>query len=211
MKEEYIKHIHSLSEHDAKERIFVIAEIVREYKDSGASMLTSTWDLLNRIEDTLIETGLSTSISMPNPDKLEHVIISCDASIKKNPGGPAAVGYFIEYKDNPSQKYAAMCSATTNNQAEYDAIYMALTNFTDLINNPGCEIEIRSDSKLVIKQLNGQWDCRDEELKKKRNAIWRLAQALPVLVSFQWRPRNSTSALAEANFLAQDLLGVPRH
>jgi ribonuclease HI len=150
------------------------------------------------------------------PPKLDHIIISCDASIKENPGGPSAVGAVIQWAnrgvDNQDPLIISQQSpATTNNQAEYDAIYTALTNLMSLHNNPGVMIEVRSDSQLVIKQLNKEIECHDKDLQRRRDAIQELVRELPVPVTFVWRPRNSTPELKLANHLAQDLLGVPRH
>ena len=140
-----------------------------------------------------------------------HVIISCDASIKENPGGPSSIGFVIR---KPREKPVGMSKpspATSNNQAEYDAIYEGLSTFFNLNNNPGCKVEIRSDSKLVIDQLNGDMKCQDKSLMKRRDAIREFIKALPVPIEFKWRRRNSTKDLEEANYLAQDLLGVSRH
>ena len=138
-------------------------------------------------------------------------ILSCDASIKENPGGPSAVGVVIEQPDGAKLKLSQLSPATSNNQAEYDAIYFALTSLMGLNNNPGAEVEVRSDSQLIIRQLTGEIECRDEQLKKRRDLILELVRSLPVPVIFQWRPRNNTPELKQANYICQDALGVRRH
>jgi ribonuclease HI len=146
---------------------------------------------------------------------LQHIILSCDASIKKNPGGPSSVGFVVEWPAELPQKTPLMSSqqvkANTNNEAEYDAVYFGLITLMNLHHNPRCKVEVRSDSRLVIDQLNGDMKCNNERLERRRDLILELIGELPVPVTFVWRPRNSTAALQQANYLAQDLLGVPRH
>lgn len=142
---------------------------------------------------------------------IKHVIISCDASIKINPGGPASVGVVIEQNKKKDLELVRHSKSNTNNQAEYDAIYFGLTCFLNVCNNPQALIEIRSDSQVIVSQLNGEMKCHDQVLKQKRDSIWKLAKACPSPIKFEWRPRNSTPGLKKANYLAQDILGVKLH
>jgi len=138
--------------------------------------------------------------------KSEHTIISCDASITKNPGGIAAVGVVIETPQT-YMKIAQGSSATTSPQAEYDAIYFALEALSTLtVVDP---IEIRSDCQVVIQQLKGEMNCNDPQLQRRRDLI--LERTKNLNVKFVWRPRNSTEGLRDANFAAQDYLKVRRH
>lgn len=169
---------------------------------------------LDRIEEKLdkIIALLEPDLTMTHPplEVPQHTIISCDASIKTNPGGPSSVGFVIRRPNEQPMIVAKPCPATTNNQAEYDAVYEALTTLFNLVNNPG-KVEVRSDSKLVIDQLNGEMECHDKTLAKRRDAIREFVKALPVEVTFTWRPRNSTPDLETANYRAQEILGVSPH
>lgn len=150
---------------------------------------------------------LMEKFSRPNKQE-EKVIISCDASITKNPGGDAAVGFVIECPGSKTLKISKGTPSRTNNQAEYDAVYEALTTLFDLKNNLSYPVEVRSDSKLVIRQLNGEWQCNDKDLDRRRKIILELVNQLPVEIKFVWFPRNSTPALKLANNEAQNYLGV---
>ena len=151
-------------------------------------------------------------IIQEEPQEEMAIIISCDASIKTNPGGPAAIGAVIRFPDETKPlSIAKLTNAQTNNEAEYDAIYEGLTALVNLHNRPKYPITIRSDSQLVVKQLKGEYKINLEPLKRKCLSINELAKSLPVPVKIEWRPRNSTPDLTQANFNAQDALGVKRH
>lgn len=193
---------------EANDRLESIVEMIYEHMDS-ADMLVSTNRLLMQV--SCVALGVEPQEEQ-RPLKRAHIVVSCDASVKKNPGGPAAVGIVVEFPDQrPELAMSRASRATTNNQAEYEAIYFALVTLFNLHNNPGSMVEIRSDSRLAIEQLNKEMECRDESLKNKRDIILEFVERLPVEVRFVWRPRNSTIALKRANHLAQDELGVPRH
>lgn len=198
---------------EAIQRLESIQELAQEALDDGRPMLNYSWDLFQKIQGIARGNDLTPfPISKSTIKPLQHVIISCDASITKNPGGKVAVGVVIEFKDEPGiDIFRLMPKSKTNNEGEYDAIYVGLTQLMTLKNNPGCEVEIRSDSKVIVDQINDKIKCNKPELIRRRDAIRELALELPVLVSFQWKPRNSTPGLERANYLAQDALGVPRH
>jgi len=99
----------------------------------------------------------------PNyPLKIEHVIINTDGASQGNPG-PAAIGVTI--RDERKRQLASISrriGRTTNNQAEYQAIIAALEEAIKLGAN---RVELRSDSELVVKQINGQYRVKNASLK----------------------------------------------
>lgn len=200
-----------MTQTDLPQRLETIREIALEVLQNKDSLSVAAYEALLKIYKVASRTDELPDLALPPQADLKHVIISCDASIKKNPGGPASVGYVIEDKGATPRAFAKVTPATTINQAEYDAIYEGLTTFFATNNNPGCAVEIRSDSKLIISQLKNEMKCNDSELIKRRDLIQELVGQLPVPVLLIWRPRNSTRAMQEANFRAQDKLGVPRH
>jgi ribonuclease HI len=206
------EHHETMDKSEAVQRLIAVQELIEGYLSSN-DVLTPTWNLLQKVR-TVAYGGDFDAMQIPedNLPPLTHAIISCDASITKNPGGTVAVGVVIQLKDTaPTEFYRVVRNSKTCNEGEYDAIYFGLTQLINLHNNPGCEIEVRSDSLLAVNQLNGVMKCNKERLQRKRDNILELVKQIPVPVSFQWRPRNSTPALEKANFLAQDALGVSRH
>jgi len=150
-------------------------------------------------------------VSSEDQDK---IIISCDASITRNPGGRVAVGVVIRFppEDKLDPIKLARCTpSSTNNEGEYDAVYEGLVHLFNTHNRPKHEVVIRSDSKLVVNQLLGEWNINNDTLQRKCDSIHELVANGPVPVQIEWKPRNSTPDLTEANFLAQDELGVRRH
>lgn len=52
----------------------------------------------------------------------------------------------------------------TNNQAEYDALVLALEAADP---DPETEIEVFSDSELMVRQINGEYRVKNEDLRPR--------------------------------------------
>ena len=94
--------------------------------------------------------------------KIEKVILYTDGASRGNPG-PAAIGAVI--KDGQGRVLAHISKRigkTTNNQAEYLAVIAALEEADRL---GAAAVEIRSDSELVVKQINGSYRVKHPALK----------------------------------------------
>ena len=79
--------------------------------------------------------------------------------------GSIAVEYKGEIKKHETYQYPG---ARTNNQAEYDALLSALDYLNKLrlrASKPLPPIVIKSDSTLVVNQVNGNWKIKDADLK----------------------------------------------
>jgi len=65
----------------------------------------------------------------------------------------------------------------TNNEAEYHAVIFALKKFKALFGkklSQNTDIEIRADSELVVKQLNGKYRLENPKIKDFFIDIWNL-------------------------------------
>lgn len=166
-------------------------------------------ELLDEIDDALYAIGVEENASDEDDETLT---LSCDGSILKNPGGRCAVGAVIQVPGNDPVDIAQFTPSKTNNEAEFDAIYVGLSNVFSLY-QIGCEeIVVESDSKLVVDSLNGKCTLKTANLVKKRDLILeKVTQEQLVPVSFVWKKRNSTPGLLRANNLAQSLNGVKNH
>ena len=90
------------------------------------------------------------------------LIINTDGLSKGNPG-PAAIGATL--KDSKGKIVAIIAETigiTTNNVAEYRALIAALEKALKL---GAKEVEIRSDSELMVRQISGRYKVKSEGLK----------------------------------------------
>jgi ribonuclease HI len=103
----------------------------------------------------------------------KKLIIFTDGGARGNPG-PAASGVVIfdEHKKILGE-YSEYLGETTNNQAEYRAIILALNKASDL---KGTKIQIYSDSELIVNQLNRKYKVKDAGLSTLFVQVWNLAQ-----------------------------------
>jgi ribonuclease HI len=88
----------------------------------------------------------------------------------------------------------------TNNQAEYEALLRGLQYLKEA---KAISVEIYGDSKLVIKQLNGQYECRNDIFRNYYEECKEILKSFQ-LVILQPIPREHNE---EANRLAQSASG----
>lgn len=85
-----------------------------------------------------------------------------DGAARGNPG-PAGAGVYIELSDDRvSEELFLALGRTTNNVAEYRALLMALERAVEI---GADEVEIFSDSRLLVEQVNGNYRVKAEHLK----------------------------------------------
>lgn len=117
-------------------------------------------------------------------------VIYSDGGSRGNPG-PAAIGFIIqEHSGQTLFEEGRFIGTTTNNIAEYTAIAQALKKALEL---KGREVVCYLDSELVVKQINGAYRVKDENIKKYYQQICRL---LPLFekVIFEHVLRNKNKA-----------------
>lgn len=76
----------------------------------------------------------------------------------------------------------------TSNEAEYTVVHKALEAAGTK------EIEILSDSKLVVNQLNREWHIKDERMRELFDRIHKLIRERVLKVEFKWVPRKDNPA-----------------
>ena len=108
---------------------------------------------------------------------MKKVIIYTDGGSRGNPG-PSAVGVvFCNEKGEVIKKYGQEIEQGTNNEAEYKAVIFALSKFKQLFGkklSKNTEIEIRSDSELLIKQLTGRYKILEPKIQTLFIKLWNL-------------------------------------
>ena len=99
------------------------------------------------------------------------MIIYTDGGSRGNPG-PAAAGFVIDGKG-----YGQYLGKETNNFAEYTAIVLALEKARVVLGKTKAkqtEVEVRMDSELAVKQLNGEYRIKNEGIQPLFFAVWNL-------------------------------------
>lgn len=108
---------------------------------------------------------------------MRKIIIYTDGGARGNPGPAAAGIVFCNEKNEPFKTFSEFLGEKTNNEAEYLAVILALKKFKIFFGKKlakKTEIEIRSDSQLVVNQLNGKYKILEENLKKLFLEAWNL-------------------------------------
>ncbi len=137
--------------------------------------------------------------SLKDSLNVNKVIIYTDGAARGNPG-PAAIGAIIkDEKGNLVASISRRIGVTTNNQAEYQAIIAALEKAISL---GARHVELKSDSELVVKQINGQYKIKNTALRPLYQKVVQLIGSLESF-SISYIPREQN---AEADALANKAL-----
>jgi ribonuclease HI len=88
--------------------------------------------------------------------------IHTDGAARGNPG-KAAYAYVIEPENGDAIEEAGCLGTKTNNQAEYIALVRGLEHALEL--GPHHRLVIHSDSELLVKQMNGEYRVKNEDLR----------------------------------------------
>jgi len=94
-----------------------------------------------------------------------------DGGSRGNPG-PAAIGGVFYDGKNKLADFSKYIGATTNNQAEYQALEHGLKL---AIKNNIKELACYLDSELVVKQVNKEYKVKDKALAKIFVKVWNLS------------------------------------
>jgi len=95
-------------------------------------------------------------------DTRNKVIAYIDGGSRGNPG-PAAAGFVLtDHTGNQLQAKAFFIGRTTNNVAEYTAICKALEAAKQI---GAKQLTVFSDSELLVKQLNGEYKVKSEQIR----------------------------------------------
>jgi ribonuclease HI len=98
-------------------------------------------------------------------------VINIDGGTRGNPG-PSALGVVIHTPNKGKVEIAEFIENATNNEAEYSALIRALEWLRD--NKVTGNVLIQSDSMLIVNQVAGTWQVKQESLM----GHWALAYGL---------------------------------
>ncbi|HSW85430.1 MAG TPA: reverse transcriptase-like protein [Candidatus Saccharimonadales bacterium] len=139
---------------------------------------------------------------MIHPDKVK---VFGDGGSRGNPG-PSASGFVIlDMEDNVLVDKGVYLGITTNNQAEYTSLKLALE---ECLKMQVKEVQVYMDSLLVVNQLNRIFKVRNRDLWPLHDAIQKLASKFEK-ISFSHVPREFNKlADAAVNRALDDHLGA---
>ncbi len=107
----------------------------------------------------------------------KKIIAYTDGGSRGNPGQAAyGVALFDEHHE-PIKSFGERLGIKTNNEAEYAGVVAALKKIRALFGkekSKKMDIEVRMDSELVCRQLNGIYKLEKEHLWPYFMAIWNL-------------------------------------
>jgi ribonuclease HI len=109
-----------------------------------------------------------------------------DGAARPTNPGPAGIGVVGKMGGRTVLEIAEYIGKTTNNVAEYQAVVAALRRAVDM---GVTRVLLRSDSKLVVNQVNQRWQCRDESLIPLLGRVRGLAQRFETF-AIEWIPRE---------------------
>ncbi len=126
------------------------------------------------------------STNRPIPGKIMYTDGLCEP---KNPGGYGCYGWIAYEFDGRTvaQNWGTIGhgDGMTNNIAEYWALLFAL----DFAKSQGwTHVRIRTDSKLVVEQVNGRWACKAPSLQHLHTEAQRLVTL--TRATLEWVPRG---------------------
>lgn len=130
--------------------------------------------------------------------------IHTDGGARGNPG-PAAAGFVLEGDIIGKKDGGEYLGETTNNEAEYRAVILALKKLKSLVGSEktkDSEVEIILDSELLERQLNGEYKIKDKNIQNLFIEVWNLKTDFgQVIFKHTYREKN-----AEADEIVNQIL-----
>ncbi|MBI1960758.1 MAG: ribonuclease HI family protein [Candidatus Liptonbacteria bacterium] len=104
---------------------------------------------------------------------MEKVIVYTDGGSRGNPG-EAAFGVVIRI-GGVKKEYGERIGIATNNVAEYSGVVFALKKLKSLLGSKRAketEVEVRMDSELAVRQLNGRYKIENAGIQPLFLRVW---------------------------------------
>jgi ribonuclease H / adenosylcobalamin/alpha-ribazole phosphatase len=129
-----------------------------------------------------------------------RVIVEADGGSRGNPG-PAGYGAVVRDADTGQilMERKQFIGTGTNNVAEYRGLIAGLQAAADL---GAAQVAVRMDSKLVVEQMSGRWQVKNETMRKLVREAHELRGRFAA-VTFEWIPRERNK---DADRLANDAM-----
>jgi ribonuclease HI len=93
---------------------------------------------------------------------LFDMVLFADGGSRGNPGPAGAGALLLDSSGNTLEELSRFLGSATNNVAEYQGLIMGLEAAAK---RGAVSLEVRLDSELLVKQLNGQYRVKSPHLK----------------------------------------------
>jgi ribonuclease H / adenosylcobalamin/alpha-ribazole phosphatase len=115
------------------------------------------------------------------------LVVEADGGSRGNPG-PAGYGALVRdpVTGRVLEEISDSLGTSTNNVAEYSGLVAGLRAAARIA--PQADVEVRMDSRLVVEQMSGRWQIKDQNLRSLARAAQDAARRLG-RVSYVWVPR----------------------
>ena len=132
------------------------------------------------------------------------IIIYTDGGSRNNPGIAGAGVYITDEKGNELLTAKKYLGVKTNNWAEYEGLILGLKEAKGLLEEKAetTEVEVRMDSQLIVRQLNGEYRVKEPSLKEQFMKVNNLKTDFPK-IKFVHIPRKENK---EADALANQAM-----
>lgn len=136
----------------------------------------------------------------PAPSGQRRLRVFSDGASRGNPG-PAGAGAVIEDEQgNVVERLGRFLGRQTNNVAEYEGLLLGLRRAQEL---GAREVEVRADSELLIRQLQGRYRVKNPALQRLHGEAVALLQVFSK-VGLRHVPREENGAADEMSNRAID-------
>ncbi len=132
---------------------------------------------------------------------MEQLNIYSDGASRGNPGPSAAAVKITDARGVAVKRFSKFLGRKTNNQAEYEALIVALEQARQLTDK---SVECFLDSELVVKQLRGEYRIKNPRLRSLWQKILDIQQYFQN-VSFNYVSRLDEN-IAEVDRMANRVL-----
>jgi len=106
------------------------------------------------------------------PD-LDDYFLYTDGASRGNPGEAGAGAVILDKDGTVVKEVTEYLGEKTNNTAEYRALILGLM---EVLRLGGSKVQIFSDSELIVKQVNGAYNVRNQGLKVLYNNVKELLE-----------------------------------
>jgi ribonuclease HI len=129
-------------------------------------------------------------------------VLSVDGAARGNPG-QAGAGIVLKAGDGSTHHFGVYLGEATNNVAEYKALLLGMQKAAEL---GFTELKVRSDSELIIKQLNGLYKVKNPQLQDLYFTVVKTASSFDK-VTFTHVPREENREADRMANMAIDAKG----